>query len=215
MKVVVKFLFKILWLLIVPLACSSNITYHSKTKNFNQPLNIFIDKKFTFEEQMIITKAFHAWEVASSYVAKFNIHYSTPRPHLYKVENSPRPEPNTGVFVWQVDPYDNSDKSFADNLKKEYQDKQWLGLHIPGKKSNEKDSYIFLFMRYKAEDKEKFYGVILHEIGHLLGLRHDEDNENALMHPTKGPPCITKYEAYRLCKLYDCTPKQDCKPSPD
>lgn len=58
-------------------------------------------------------------------------------------------------------------------------------------------------------NKYNYIQVIMHELGHAIGLKHLEDtdeNASSLMHPTinYGTTYITKLDLIELCKLYHC-----------
>ncbi len=59
---------------------------------------------------------------------------------------------------------------------------------------------LLLFKNWHPNDVE----TIRHELGHMLGLQHDIDNEKSLMHPSAqgGKPTLADIHAVR--KLYKC-----------
>lgn len=63
--------------------------------------------------------------------------------------------------------------------------------------------------RISADD---YRGVVLHELGHALGLEHNKDMDGigTLMYPTidYGATYITPTDVANFCKLYHCDPKK-------
>lgn len=64
----------------------------------------------------------------------------------------------------------------------------------------------------RLNHKKYHTSVILHELGHSLGLNHnkDSDGENTLMYPSvdKGSNHITQIDLINFCLLYKCDPSK-------
>lgn len=60
-------------------------------------------------------------------------------------------------------------------------------------------------------DYDDFKAVVLHELGHALGLKHDSSSEglDTLMYPTINFSAnhITPHDIKNFCKLYHCDPE--------
>lgn len=56
-------------------------------------------------------------------------------------------------------------------------------------------------------DDLSYQSVVMHELGHALGLKHIHDDKHALMYPsiTYIPTNITQRDMVSFCKLYDCS----------
>jgi hypothetical protein len=54
-----------------------------------------------------------------------------------------------------------------------------------------------------TEPLDALDGVVLHELGHHVGLSHLQVHR-ALMNRAGGPSCITQYDLIAFCSLYDC-----------
>lgn len=67
---------------------------------------------------------------------------------------------------------------------------------------------ILILIRYYGIN-DRFYGVVLHEVGHFVGLEHVK-NPKSLMHPSTGVSCITVSDAANACAMYDCVPDPEC-----
>lgn len=178
-------------------ASSKNIFWPEyKGRALPQPVVIAVDENFNEEEEMLIAKAFKAWETASSNKVSFVVKWNTPEPGWYK-DQIPLKE-NQGVFLWDLPRtyfhLTPEEKKKADQL--------W-GLCVYGPGTN--SAHVII---YEGIDKYKFYSVSLHEIGHLIGMFHTKGKN--VMHPSAVSECITQYDAEQLCELYDCIPKPEC-----
>ena len=71
--------------------------------------------------------------------------------------------------------------------------------------SNRIESILLIVSRIDPED---FKGVVLHELGHALGLKHQTGAEGigSLMYPSIdiGATSITPADLHQFCTLYDC-----------
>lgn len=197
MQKLVSTLIKLTLLFIVVVSCALKDTTIKSNTNW-ESINVYIDDAFSDDEVIIIKKSFVTWESVLDNKLKFNIKSKMKRPSLFKDR-----EPfSDGIFIWYLNPRDELDENMA------YEDRKYLinyeGIFL-GRKHISGD--IVMLIRYNLNDR--FYGVMLHEIGHFIGLSHVEDRES-LMHASTGTNCVTLNDAERACKMYKCEPKPEC-----
>lgn len=161
-----------------------------------QPVTIIVDADFTVPQQILIAQAMLAWEGASSHKVKFKPAWNIPKPGPFK--NFYPLMFDQGIFMWSLpkDPHHLSDSQLE-------QAKPLGGLTIYG--PGENSAHVIIYADLPAKH---FYGVALHELGHLIGLNHIDGK--TVMHKNIKSHCITALDAKQLCELYGCVPKPDC-----
>jgi hypothetical protein len=62
------------------------------------------------------------------------------------------------------------------------------------------------FVWDRVGDKDKFQGVALHELGHVLGIGHLENKPKSVMYPAynNSKQCLRKDDLDAFCKVQDC-----------
>ncbi len=164
-----------------------------------QPISVYVDRNFVDYEKREIKFAFDAWTRASNGIVQFDVHWDVPKPYVfYKHE---KPKADQGIFIWQLGLYDRSEVS--EKLYNEYH--SYHGLFIPGPNDS---ANILIFTDVVA--REHFYQVVVHEIGHLIGLDHEKGHEDAIMYPHATGDCISKWDMKALCSIYGCSPRNQC-----
>lgn len=161
---------------------------------------IKIDKNFTEEEREKIDIAIKAWEKASNYFIKIRPIWNQPQPGLFKDIEKNILE-NEGIFLWRLNRHDQI--QYSDKTANNIYDKH--GYCIKSLKLNSAQAIIFA----DNMGKERFYEVVLHEIGHILRLTHSADKYSVMTEFTDSS-CITELDAIRLCSLYFCKPRPEC-----
>lgn len=149
---------------------------------------IYIDRKFSQEEKLHIIEAALEWSRVTNHIVE------------YEIESLPCPiKLNQALVITKYNP-DHPDIITMDVLGQEI-----LGYYV--------DGYIpAIFLVAERINKKDLTNVIMHELGHSLGLEHidGEDDKNALMYPTMNPESgtITQKDLINFCKLYKCDPKK-------
>lgn len=173
------------------LLCCTSTTYQNTIYPRQQPILVFVDESFNRFEEDHIWYAARAWEQTSNGSVKFILYFKMRRPG--KLNNFyGKKYKNNSIFIWNID------KSNLDNsLKEKFE--RYNGLW---------DRYGNILM-FKDTDSY-FYNVILHELGHALGLKHDDKKTKSVMHPNAIRGCITDLDSFKLCLIYGCVPKPEC-----
>lgn len=192
----------LLILSIVFLACagaSKNNEFWPKTINNSrrQPIIIQIDQTFSATERLAIHMAMHTWEKASQDKIVFYPEWDVPKPGYFRTM-TPLKE-NQGIFFWNL----SKEKKHLTPRQFDAASRQLGVTHYgPGENS----AHVVVF---HGLSREQFYSVALHELGHLLNLKHI-DAKYAVMSRTASSHCLTTLDAMQLCELYNCQPQPEC-----
>lgn len=152
---------------------------------------IYLDRNFDDIEQEHIIMAALQWSEATNHIVEYDV---VQLPSREKIDVT------RALFFVKVSA-DYPDVVIMDNIKKTttlgyFQDRGPL-------------PYISLIQDRLNEDN--YEAVVLHELGHSLGLEHLEGPEgwNTLMYPyvDLGSDHITEKDLVQFCKLYKCDPK--------
>lgn len=195
------------WLFVLLMAfCLSCIPRHATTSDplydvgiprFDPIIFIKVDDTFTESQKTQIARAFRNWERASNYKISFQVTWDEPKPGPYWQYETPYED--SGLFFWYLPK--NEDFIPIQTLARW---QRFVGMMVFGRGENSGNVIIFDNVR-----EEHFYSVALHEIGHLLGLKHIEDFP-VVMHPEALGECISEYDVQQLCELYGCEPVSQC-----
>lgn len=160
------------------------------------PIEIRIDPTFDSQQMMAIQSVFNRWQTASDNVVTFKPIWSFPRPGFYKDVY----RDNTGnIYMWYLD---KDRKHFTTKQIMDF----WENGGFVNYKEHNPTAHVVIF---KDQPKSAFIRIVLHEIGHLIGLQHIE-NKTAVMHPNATSGCITQWDAHQLCSIYNCKPRPEC-----
>ena len=170
---------------------------HIKRVPSGTPIEIKVDKEFNSEQKEQIAKALKAWENASSGSIRFKPIWDQDKPGIFYQRREPPAK--QGIFIWHL-PWTDSGH-LTQKLRLELM--MYVGYYIPSK---ENDSAHILIL---YPDSEDFYSIILHELGHLLRLKHSF-SKNAVMYRSAGSDCVTNNDAKSLCDVWECQPNPEC-----
>ncbi len=167
------------------------------------PIYIKIDLIFNQEQRDSIERSIESWRYVSN--NKINIipiwNQSPPEVPTYKLLDN-----YNGIFMRYLSKKDPFNLS-PELIKKV---ERYNGYYVPSKKHNN-SANILVFNEEK--DPLTFQNIVLHELGHLLKLKH-MPYVHSIMYPVSDyQTCISQWDANQLCNLYKCVPRPECKTS--
>jgi len=219
----IKYIISIILVLVT--GCLSNLVINSASRPArDMPVVIQVDESLSYEQTKLVGKAIAAWEHASDNKIKIIPIWNQPRPGL--LHNTFRRMEGDGIFLWYLS------KNNLIHLPSPYTErvKHFGGVFVPGIREGMKAPVPFKEVN-KISDEENiiyvknaaniiifsdssndriFYNTVLHELGHMLRLKHSHNKEDVMYRSPSGDGCITQRDAAQLCKIYDCAPKPEC-----
>ena len=153
---------------------------------------IYVDRNFNDIEQEYIIEAAMEWGTATNHVAEFDV-VQLPTREKIDVEHA---------LIFIKVSADYPDIIIMDNIKKT----TTLGYY------DSKSALPYIALVSDRLDDFNYKEVVLHELGHSLGLEHIEGEEGmlTLMYPyvDLGSDHITEKDLEQFCKLYHCDAKK-------
>lgn len=153
---------------------------------------LLIDRSFTREEASDITSAAYEWMKETNHRVIFDIVY---------LPNTREKLTKDCILIVKVGP------DYPDILIYDLNNHNTvLGLYV------NTQAIPTIELVSERMNRTTFRMVALHELGHALGLDHNEglDGVNTLMYPTidLGSDCITFTDLEKFCKLHHCDPNK-------
>jgi predicted Zn-dependent protease len=190
------FFTQILLFIIVILLPFSAIADESQTQQYylyDLHKTVYIDKDFTKQQKEDINKALLSWEESTAGLVKFKIISDIKLNDYSNLNNF-----DNTLFITPVSK-ENSDIINID-------DKSNNGLFTVGlciSKSYTQGMIVDIVV--ERTDKTDFKAIVLHEVGHALGLKHII-SEHSVMNPnvSASGKKIGQIDLYVLCELYHC-----------
>jgi hypothetical protein len=156
---------------------------------------VYIDPKFSPEETVYIIEALQEWDCSTKHIVRF-LQVSDEKNSTLLIKSADGKNP----LIINADKQLNTNKELiADNTNSD-KDTQYraVGLHIGG------PATIFIVSE-RIDDPYETRSIMLHEIGHDLGLKHIRDpNSVMFINRTRGSDHITKLDLNAFCELHDC-----------
>jgi hypothetical protein len=164
----------------------------TKDRGTHVHTTIYVDRNFNDVEQEYIIEAAMEWTQATNHVAEFDV-VQLPTREKIDVEHA--------LIMIKVSA-DYPDIMIMDNIKKT----TTLGYY------DGKNALPYIALVSDRLDGFNYKEVVLHELGHSLGLEHVDGEEGmlTLMYPyvDLGSDVITDKDLEQFCKLYHCDVKK-------
>jgi hypothetical protein len=157
---------------------------------------LYVDRNFDTDQFISIVQAALRWNEATNHIINYNV-VRLPITNGKQIAN-----PDDSIIIDLVSP-DLPDVIAIDTLN----ENTTLGYY----KEHEVIPMIGI-INERIDDNNMFEQVILHELGHSVGLKHNEGlaGINTLMYPSVNlaSDYITQEEIINFCKLYSCDPNK-------
>lgn len=154
------------------------------------PITVHLDQTWTQEERRIIRDAFDDWQDATGGLAKAIIGEDRPHSEWYPLRDYAY-EAIGPTTIWKLS-----------TIEKEEYNLQY------GHEDNPAFTWFRLTMVLVMDEisQDDLSWVVRHEIGHLYGLHHvDQDEPKTLMqYATPFADCIDSRTVDKFCELYSC-----------
>jgi hypothetical protein len=151
--------------------------------------NLYVDRHCSDKQFELIKEAAHDWSVATHNIATFTV---------AKMPTAVIVDPQETIIINLVS--EDSPDILALDLSNPKS--QFLGLY------NNRGFISEIELVGNRLEIDDFKGIVLHEMGHSLGLKHNEAPEGmfTLMFSTAnfGSDTITPTDVHNFCKIYHC-----------
>lgn len=161
-------------------------------------VRVRVDQDFTLAERTAIQRAFDTWEVMSQHRVEFAVTWNVPKPGPYY--EYAEPDADQGLFFWAMS---RVQPTVPERITHNWGN--YVGLMVYGKGENSGNIIVF-----DEVPPDQFYATALHEVGHLLGMRHSKNGAWSVMEPHARANCVADWDAAQLCQLYGCVPTPGC-----
>lgn len=150
---------------------------------------VYVDSEFTEEEFMIIQEAADEWAQETNNLATFDVYYGIEDGLYNKIKH----DPNSLLVVKS-----NSETPLVKSLDKLIKG-EVLGFFL---KELEVQSILLVNDRMLGDHYYK--AVVIHEMGHSIGLPHTRDEESIMYRSMNYVYYLTKSDIRWFCRAYYC-----------
>lgn len=169
---------------------------------------IYIDSKFSSIERQLIVEGLREWERATDHMIVFNIHnvrwtsgvdyYTVPQPDSDGVIECTR-----DIHIVRVLSYDKVVVDISEQIKKEEHLKEF---NLAGYANSTCQVKNVLLVADRVQNEEEYVSLTIHEIGHMLGLKHIRIGKTSAMVQglQHSAPCVTKLDIQQFCNGWGC-----------
>lgn len=166
-------------------------------KEAPRPSKVFevvsVDPKFSKFEQAIIKDSAYNWEFYTGDLAKFKFVTGDPLANPIEVEPGQKGQ---AVFIKYANSYD---------IKVQLIDAMINGTALGFYDPSTPLIPTIWIVQDRIEYDFEYEAVVMHELGHSLGLEHEPLHEDTLMYPeVAGIMCLTQWDLKKFCKIYGC-----------
>lgn len=160
--------------------------------------NIYVDAQFNKDQIKIIKEAAQEWEDKTHNMVSFNV-YDFDRNYVKLI-------PNRDYFILFLEcPLDSPYLERMDTeIKKRDKDNHTLGIY-----NGSMTIPTIFVVNARITNTVLYKKVVLHELGHALGLEHNEETTDAIMYHSldKAPDALSSNDINDFCKKYICESK--------
>ncbi len=152
------------------------------------PIELNLEKEaFTSQQLEIINNCTKVWKEKSNNVVDIRVNQNWKAPYAFSKNNYKDFGAKT---IWLKDPND------IEVAKLELE----TSVNANGIAIGD----FILIVKDSSLDGNKFYTIVLHELGHMVGLEHVKSQYPALMNLGANNGVITNYDLITLCYRYNC-----------
>lgn len=158
------------------------------------PTTLYLDESLSPRQKLSVVEASETWEKATDDIVRINIILGNP--------------PGTPVNSYIVFGFNSEDPTVSKL------DEEGVLLGYMGHFRNPHTAYttqgIFLVSDHLNKSmlpERAIRWTVLHELGHLIGLGHQDQDDDSIMVPvfhTYYTPCVTLLDLKHFCNVYNC-----------
>lgn len=175
-------------------------------------LNAVIDDKFSGPERELVKKGLEEWERATSGTVRFLFapqgSWNSNDPIL-----APAADPSTGIIRCSNDVYVvrsfHTDKAIVD-VETAIKEETKKTITIAGYAHPACRAKYFFIVADRVDNPDRYITLTIHEMGHILGLKHVEIQQMTVMYPglPNDSSCVSLIDIVQFCQLWKCDVKE-------